>query len=767
MTALRIVGLALVIHLSCALASQSVNEPGQSRENTATLDQATLDAWSAPYRGWQYQPDPVIPSDFKIPGHESLHDFDVPTVFQLPGEPAKWFLSFIGFDGQGYSSFVVESADLVHWTNPRLAMGFGPTNEFDHGGCVIGAYLYESYDITAPRVLKRRNGKFWTLYGCYPRQGGYELRPGSEGVACSDDGLAWQRAKNSPTLAVQDADCGAWEKDCIYQPWLLENGGQFYDFYNAAHGGMEQTGIAFSRDLLKWTRHAGNPVIRNRKGGYDEQFASDPKVFRDGDHWTMFYFGVGHGRAHIMVAFSRDLLHWTAHPDPLYKAGGNPSGLDQQYAHKVSLVFNPVNETFYMFYCACGNKGRGIGLITSNRPLIQTSAPVERLDVAVAWLKRRSSEMIRTCRRTTKSGIAAFPPQVGGGYEAFWLRDYAYMLEGNRAAFSDQELKDSYRFFLSGQRADGAMVDCIKFDGTPCYMPGYGSIGRNPVADGSQFMVDVAWQTFQAVHDTNLVVSTVDALLKGMKAVPLNPATGLVHIRPGPEHDRCPYGFTDAVRKQGDELFSSLLLVQASRQLSDLLEAANRGDEAAYWRTHSREVAQTIRSVFWDAHTGLFRAATVVCNQPDVWGSAFAVYLGVATPDQAERISRYFKEHYQEIVKHGQLRHLPGGMYWEQTIGVKPGTYQNGAFWATPVGWFVYALDWADPELADKTIVDLVRYFIATRDENECVNDGYANVSHYVDSATLPLAGIRAMLQRREEQSRRGKALRNPQSRPF
>ncbi|MCU0785939.1 MAG: hypothetical protein MUF81_18215, partial [Verrucomicrobia bacterium] len=62
------------------------------------------------------------------------------------------------------------------------------------------------------------------------------------------------------------------------------------------------------------------------------------------------------------------LVHWTAHPEPLYKAGGNPSGLDKQYAHKISLVYNPKNETFYLYYCAVGNKGRGIGLITS-KPL--------------------------------------------------------------------------------------------------------------------------------------------------------------------------------------------------------------------------------------------------------------------------------------------------------------------------------------------------------------------------------------------------------------
>jgi hypothetical protein len=345
---------------------------------TASIGRETLDRWSAPYRGWLHWPDYVIPAEPKIPGYERFHSTDASCVYQLPGQPDKWFMSFIGFNGQGYNSFAAESKDLVHWTNPRLAMGFGPTNTFDAGGCVVGAFLYESYDIKAPRLLKRRDGKYWTLYGCYPHQGGYELRPGYEGVACSDDGLTWRRAKNAPILAVQDPDCPAWEKDCIYQPWLVEHHGRFFDFYNAANGGIEQTGVAFSNDLLNWMRYTASPVIRNRPGGYDEQFASDPKVYRDGDHWIMFYFGVGRGGAHIMVAFSRDLLHWEAHPDPLYKAGDNPSGLDKQYAHKTSLVWNPKDERFYLYYCACGNKGRGIGLITS-KPLPQEApVPVEK-----------------------------------------------------------------------------------------------------------------------------------------------------------------------------------------------------------------------------------------------------------------------------------------------------------------------------------------------------------------------------------------------------
>lgn len=338
--------------------------------STTTIDTETLATWSAPYRGWHYYPEYVIPAQPEIQGHEDVTMTDVPTIYQLPDDP-KWYLSFIGFNGQGYQSFVAESTDLVNWSNRRLAMGFGRKGEFDYGGRVIGAYLYESYEIQARRTLKKRDGRFWTLYGCYPEQGGYEIDPGYEGIASSEDGLTWQRASDRYILSVHEPEVGDWERACIYQPWLLEHEGTFYNFYNAKRtvpARFEQTGLATSADLFNWRRYEHNPVIRVRPGGYDEKLCADPKVFRDGDHWVMLYFGVGHGGAHIMVAFSRDLYHWTADPEPLYKAGGHPSGLDKKYAHKIALAWNPANETYYMYYCAVGVKGRGIGLLTS-RPL--------------------------------------------------------------------------------------------------------------------------------------------------------------------------------------------------------------------------------------------------------------------------------------------------------------------------------------------------------------------------------------------------------------
>ena len=117
----------------------------------------------------------------------------------------------------------------------------------------ISSFEYRPYamkqlgNIKTPRLLKKRDGKFWTLYGCYPKQGAYEIDPGYEGVASSVDGLTWKRAQEKYILSVHEPDVGDWEKHCIYQPWLVEDHGRFYNYYNAKHmpDWIEQMGLAF------------------------------------------------------------------------------------------------------------------------------------------------------------------------------------------------------------------------------------------------------------------------------------------------------------------------------------------------------------------------------------------------------------------------------------------------------------------------------------------------------------------------------------------
>ena len=143
--------------------------------------------------------------------------------------------------------------------------------------------------------------------------------------------------------------------------------------------------------------------------------ASDPKVFHDGDHWTMFYFGLGaNGHANIMAAFSTDLLNWTASPQPLYLAGGNPSGLDSTYAHKISLVYNSQNDTYYMYYCAVGNQGRGIGLLTS-RPLPEPGTlAMLATGSAVCWFTvcKTNRGNLRFIEQACACMLAAFLPTM-------------------------------------------------------------------------------------------------------------------------------------------------------------------------------------------------------------------------------------------------------------------------------------------------------------------------------------------------------------------
>ena len=369
-----------------------------------------------------------------------------------------------------------------------------------------------------------------------------------------------------------------------------------------------------------------------------------------------------------------------------------------------------------------------------------------QLSEAIGWLEKEARRLIHASRRSMNDGVSAFPPQVGIHYEAFWLRDYEYTLEGAIEAYTDDELIAACRLFAGAISDEGAGVDCVRFDGTPIYKPGYGTLGENPVADGSQFTVGVAWHTYQRTQDDGLLREILPSLEKTMRAVPRNPDNGLVHISAATPHDRCPYGFTDTIRKQGDVLFCSLLYIQACRQLEALLSAGQRADAGRVWATEAERVEASVRRVFWDGEIGLFRAATVRCREHDIWGSAFAVFLGVADRAQSLAIARYFREHYDQIVQHGQIRHLPGGVYWED--GRERDQYQNGAYWATPTGWFVYALDLVDPGLADRTVLELVKHF---QEHGACewIFGEKRQLPDYLASASLPLDGIKAMLRRR------------------
>jgi hypothetical protein len=339
-----------------------------------------------------------------------------------------------------------------------------------------------------------------------------------------------------------------------------------------------------------------------------------------------------------------------------------------------------------------------------------------------------------------------YPPQVGNGYSAFWLRDYAYILESCAAEIPEKDLRNAVTLFLNAQQKDGACVDCIKYDGTPIYKPGFGSMGTNPVADGSQFTVAVVYLTWKQLKDDSLLdTKTLDKLSLAMNVVPKNLETGLVRIDPQADWDRCPYGFHDTVRKKGDVFFESLLYFEAAQRLAEMFEVAKRQEDAEHFRKEADLVKNRINKIFWDEKLSLYRAATIQCCEGDIWGSAFAVWLNVAPQEKAEQIAQYFLKHYDGLVFEGQIRMLPANVYWER--GCERDTYQNGAYWGTATGWFVWTLHRADPKKAEQTIIDLVNGYRRTGSP-EWVFGQTVRLPKYMSSVTLPIVQVRQMVNR-------------------
>lgn len=314
--------------------------------------------------------------------------------------------------------------------------------------------------------------------------------------------------------------------------------------------------------------------------------------------------------------------------------------------------------------------------------------------------------------RTMDDGTRVYNPDAGKQYNATWLRDFTYMAESGLVPTND--VVNEAMIFLNGVSKDFEGVDCVRHNGVPVYRPGGDRMGDKPVADGGPFTVSVAYLAWKQSGDVRFIDSPMlQKLLRVFAAIPRAPdGSGLVWIDPAKTYDRCPYGFTDTVRKQGAVLFTSLLKIEAGRRLEEMLVAAGRMAEAAGVRDEVALTERSVNRVFWNEASGLYRAATVKCREDDVWGSAFAVWLKVAPESRVNRIVRRLTVDYSRLVHCGQVRHLLPGVYWEDCrmadgSPVPHDVYQNGAFWGTATGWMCWAIAHADPSLALKTFQDL------------------------------------------------------------
>jgi len=197
------------------------------------------------------------------------------------------------------------------------------------------------------------------------------------------------------------------------------------------------------------------------------------------------------------------------------------------------------------------------------------------------------------------------------------------------------------------------------------------------------------------------------------------------------------YGFHDNIHLVGYNLFATLLLWESYVHMVSMYEATHNSEQSERFRNLAVTIQRNLLDMFWDEEKQLLLAATEVCRQADVWGSAYAAAIGILDEDTAATISRSLARHYKSIVWRGQVRQMLEPDGWESAI-IGKNQYQNGGFWGTATGWMFRALLKTDRELADKTVADAIRDY-RRRGAHEWVHPrgNRAQCLHYVGNVGL------------------------------
>jgi hypothetical protein len=378
------------------------------------------------------------------------------------------------------------------------------------------------------------------------------------------------------------------------------------------------------------------------------------------------------------------------------------------------------------------------------------SVSPDELSAAVQSLEELAEDLIFASRRLLPNDRVIYLSGPDAEENGCRLGDVCSFLAAKPEMFQPDDLRDICGLFFTAQQADGRFPAAIACDGTPHY---------STAAETALHAIDLAWHAAAILNSREFVESLLPGMIKGLQTVPRNDRTGLVRASDGGTAAvpvQSGWGAADRSPGQGDNLFTSLLFAHAGRQLADLLQGTGRDGDADMWRAESHFIAKRIRMHFWDKRAGLFRAATEGSGGHDLWGSALAVYYNIATSGQLMSIARYFADHYPELVFAGGLRELPPDECRTPGLDDAGGGQDETRYSSLPAGWLAYALDIRNPDLANRTIVDLAACFAAHGACQSITRGGTIDVGDCGPAAALPLAAVKRLLNRREKRDSNG-----------
>ncbi len=347
------------------------------------------------------------------------------------------------------------------------------------------------------------------------------------------------------------------------------------------------------------------------------------------------------------------------------------------------------------------------------------------------WLKTHTAGLVDTNRSIYKDGRTVFYCDAEKHYGLMFTRDFGYFVEFAGDLLSPEETTGYLEFLLAGQRKDGCIPDRVTVAGEPIYSPGP---PHAPMADhaldNASFLVSAVGRHVERTGDLDFLRRHESALRRGLDHI--NRAeNGLVYNRA--DNPQCVYGYTDTVRKTGHLLMSSALYYEACSQMDLLCRKAGIGEPDEYLRR--AELIKRNIGRLWDRDSGAFYAADGLCRQYDVWGTAFVIDRNLATREQEQKALSFLVNNYDRYAQKGQIRHLLTYSSWQSTFNYRQeGVYQNGGYWATPLGWLVPVLARRDPALAQRTLRECLADF-RERGIHEWINGGITVLPDFFNSA--------------------------------
>ena len=328
-----------------------------------------------------------------------------------------------------------------------------------------------------------------------------------------------------------------------------------------------------------------------------------------------------------------------------------------------------------------------------------------------AWMRQATAWLLRAATVCSTDGrnISLLTPSFPMSYEGQWMRDSYYGISSGIDLLPNLSatVEAVEWMFKNARPSDGAMPQALSLTGAS-------DSNSYIFLDSGPFAVKLASTLVSAMSPDEgkaWFLKWEAALSKGLNATTLDPnGSGLPWIDPAKPEPSRGYGFQDGEYMSGDVLYSSILFWNATRILADLYDSVGPSfaARASELRSQAEHIREQITAELWSDKLGAFVAATELeSDRISVWGNAFAGASGLANATQSAAIFALFKNREADIFFEGQMRQTPAPHFWDSTH-TGPHTYQDGAYWGTPLHHALTFLGQYDNDMACRLLHDSI-----------------------------------------------------------